>query len=968
MEFSDADFQEFKQEAFDLLDDAEKSLLAMSKGESLKKHFDPIFRAFHSVKGAAGMMSLDVLQAHMHELESFFTTVKDENSLPADVIDRLLQGCDGARRILNGETIEKPAPKEAPVSQSALNEFFSEAKEILQRTESSLNSAEKDMAKGLDVDAFYRDIHTIKGSSALFGYRSLAELTHCLETRMEKLRAGEESLSQGLLDILFKCLVVMEELLKSPDASHIDLEYLKVVLNEQSFSRTEEIKIVPQEIPMSEPVQVAPEAIKESAQPVASAEAEANQTLRVSVGVLDRLMTLIGEMVLVRNQVIQYTNKHDDLEFINLSQRLDVVTSEVQGEVMKTRMQPIGTILNKFQRVVRDVSKDLGKKIDLAFEGTDTELDKALLEAVKDPLMHIVRNACDHGLETPADRLKAGKSETGNLLIRSYHEGGQVIIEIADDGKGLSREKLAQKAVEKGLVTAEKVANMSEKDIQGFIFAAGFSTAAAVTNLSGRGVGMDVVKKNIEKIGGMVELESTYGKGTKLRLKIPLTLAIVPAMVVRCGEGKFAIPQVKLVELVLLEKDKTGARLETLQGRPVFRLRGKLLPIIDLDEVLSGKPREKARNEDEMTNIVVVNGEGMTFGVIVDEVLDTADIVVKPLNKLLKSLSLYSGATVLGDGSISLILDIGGISQMQHLTADGINEEQTKKVKVATNSDMNEFLLVGACSEAKHAIPLAMVQRMEEFDANLVEVSGDVNVIRYRDSILPIVSISKALGYKEKSGVVKDKISVIVTRLGTRSVGVEVEEIFDVITTDATINDSVHDRPGIMGNIVHNDEVVVVVDTLRAMDAFPFLRANNEKRANSKKRSGAKILFAEDTDFFRRHVGQLLQKNGYDVLTAENGKQALSFLQASEGSGEFDLLLSDIEMPEMNGMQLAKAVRAESRFKELPMIALTTRFNDVSVKEGKEAGFNRYLEKLNPENLLEEISKILASEDKRRVA
>lgn len=698
-------------------------------------------------------------------------------------------------------------------------------------------------------------------------------------------------------------------------------------------------------------------------------------------------MNLVGELVLVRNQVTQYTTKHDDLEFMNMSQSLNVVTTELQNEVMLTRMQPIGVVVNKFQRVARDLARDLNKKIDLTLQGTETELDKTLLEAIKDPLTHIVRNACDHGIETPLERKAASKPDSGHILIRAFHDGGQVFIEVSDDGRGLDREKILQKALEKKLITPERAAKMSDREICQIIFLPGFSTAKQVTNVSGRGVGMDVVKTNIEKIGGTAEVVSTFKRGSTIRLKIPLTLAIVPAMLVRCGKSRFAIPQVKLVELVRVDPSEKEDRLELLQGRPMYRLRGELLPIIKLGEALSGTSSQISASvlasaeqmTKEIANIVVLSAEGEMFGLLVDEILDTADIVVKPLGSVLKQINLFSGATILGDGAVVLILDVIGLAESAKIDTKSQRRSEAFLDNAGTKGgavDTQEFLLVRLAADAIHSIPLCVVNRLEEFPAEDVEVSGAQKVVRYRNSILPIISLNKFLNYNsEKEDLTGERISVVVVQRSGRSYGIAVDEVLDVVTSDRAIDDGIRDRAGIIGNLLLRDEVVVVVDVLGIIEAqvarlgpagmagggsAGVKTAEEIMRQTMATRAGkVKILFAEDVPFFRKQVGKVLNGAGYEVHAFEDGALALKALEEAP-EGAYQLILSDIEMPNKNGLDLARDIRANEKFQNIPMVALTTRFRERDIEEGKKAGFNAYLEKLNSDILLTTIGRLLA--------
>jgi two-component system chemotaxis sensor kinase CheA len=714
-------------------------------------------------------------------------------------------------------------------------------------------------------------------------------------------------------------------------------------------------------------------------------EADASGTVRVPVPLLDHLMTLVGEMVLVRNQVIQFSNKSEDPEFLSMSKRLNVVTSEIQGEMMKTRMQPLGNVIGKFNRVVRDLSQELKKNIQLVLMGAETELDKSLLEAIKDPLTHIVRNSCDHGIETPEIRRKSGKSDTGNIQIKAYHEGGQVVIEVMDDGKGLNPEVLLKKGIEKGLVNPAQASKMGEREIFNLIFAPGFSTAAAVTNVSGRGVGMDVVRTNIERIGGTIDLSSKVGHGTSIKIKIPLTLAIVPALIVKSGQGSFAIPQVNLEELVRVDSSSEQEnRIEMLHGTPVYRLRGNILPLLDLNRVLGINSAHPNSSVHTVTNIAVVSGDQGSFGLMIDEVLDTADIVVKPINRLLKSTLVYAGATVLGDGKIALILDVPGLAKVgqisrKHATlskSENLDQDRQKRA-----ADIQDFLLFQLESPTKHAIPLSYINRLEEFPAASVELSGHKRVIRYRNVILPLVSANQAMNYATSAKEGTDPLKVLVIQRSGTLFGIEVDEILDTLSTPISVDSDFITNPNIFGNLNMPEELVVVLDPFALITkAFPELfqaeqMALHSNTASSipignvappplsKNRSHAlsarpkRILLVEDTAFFRKALRIVLEKSGFEVHSANDGQDAIDILNRQDTL--FDMVISDIEMPRMNGFQLATTLRNHPVHSRLPLLAVSSRADRQYVIDGKKAGFDIYLEKLKPELLLASIAELL---------
>ncbi|MFY9269200.1 MAG: chemotaxis protein CheA, partial [Candidatus Manganitrophaceae bacterium] len=533
-------------------------------------------------------------------------------------------------------------------------------------------------------------------------------------------------------------------------------------------------------------------------------------SIRVDVVLLDKLMNLVGELVLARNQLLQRMRERQDAADMGTMQRMNLITTELQDTVMKTRMQPIRNVWEKLPRVVRDLARANGKEIELVMEGAETELDKTLLEAIKDPLTHIVRNAADHGIETPETRKKRGKTPKGTLRLKACHEGGQIGIEISDDGGGIDVEKVKRKAIEKGLLSAETAARLSEREGLNLIFLAGLSTAEKVTNVSGRGVGMDVVKTNIEKIGGIVEIATRLGEGTDFRIKIPLTLAIIPALMVTSGGERFAIPQTNLLEMVCVDGE-TGGKIEVIRGAEFYRLRGALLPLLFLNRVL-GLPLAPPLNE---TNIVVLRVEGCTFGLVVDAVNDNEEIVVKPLGRHIKSIPVLAGATILGDGKVALILDIAGIAGAGGLfqtEGEGETLEDTgKDVSKESGGTYQSMLLFSVSERDRFSIPLARVARLEEFTPDQVERAAGREVIQYREGLLPLVRLDSLLGI-EASQSIGSKFSVIVLAGGRKHVGLAVGRILDIIETEAVLHSSPVGRMGVRGSLIIGGQTVDLLD------------------------------------------------------------------------------------------------------------------------------------------------------------
>ncbi|MGN6689253.1 MAG: chemotaxis protein CheA, partial [Actinomycetales bacterium] len=536
----------------------------------------------------------------------------------------------------------------------------------------------------------------------------------------------------------------------------------------------------------------------------------AESTIRVDVDLLDSLMTLVGELVLTRNQIVQHAGVQHDVNLLRASQRLNLIASELQEGVMKTRMQPIDHLWSKLPRVVRDLGQQCGRQVRLEMEGRETELDRTLLEAIKDPLTHLVRNSVDHGIEPPDVRVAAGKPAEGVLLLRAFHEGGQVIVEVVDDGKGVDPAVIGAKAVERGLVSPSQLAAMSPRDVLQLIFRPGFSTAAAVTNVSGRGVGMDVVKTNIEKIGGAIDVESVPGHGTTCRLRIPLTLAIIPALTVECAGDRFAIPQVSLLELVSLDAGRGDSKVEEVNGAPVYRLRGSLLPLVRLDEALGVAPAERGDGE---IYIAVLQSDGRRFGLVVDRVLNTEEIVVKPLSAMLKGIGAYSGATILGDGGVALILDVQALAKQSLRGAEAARNDLATAAALETVA--TERYLVARVGERRIAIPLEIVTRLEEFPATSIERVGTREVVQYRGHILPLVRIGRHLGasYGDDD---RETLQGIVYSDGIRSVALVVDAILDIVE-EQPVNRSDVDDLGLVGSTVIQDRVTELLDVRQAI-------------------------------------------------------------------------------------------------------------------------------------------------------
>src|SRR5579862_1385305 len=748
-----------------------------------------------------------------------------------------------------------------------VKDFLIESRENLNRLDQELVKLESDPSSKDLLGSIFRTIHTIKGSCGFLGFARLEKLAHAGENLLSRLRDGKLTLSKEITTGLLATVDAVRQMLNSIQESGQDGTEDHAALIEQLAALATAPPVPGHSVPASgvseelladsgkiggvllERGQVRPEDLARAleqqelgrkrigeilvahgaAQPedvlaaqqtIESRNPEAAiETIRVGVTLLDRLMNLVGELVLARNQLLQFSNSTQDAAFQAVSQRMNLIATELQEEVMKTRMQPIGNVWDKFPRTVRDLGLSFGKDVHLEMEGQDTELDRTIIEAIKDPLTHLVRNSIDHGIEQPAVRQASDKSAAGTLKLRAFHEGGQVNIEVSDDGAGLNIERIRQKALERGLISAQHASRMSDREVFNIIFLPGFSTAEKVTNVSGRGVGMDVVKTNVEKIGGTVDVQSTAGKGTTVKIKIPLTLAIIPALLVTSGGERFAIPQVSLLELVRMESGESGKGIEMVHGAPVYRLRGRLLPLVYLDRELQLAPASATAKQDGAANIVVVQADGREFGLVVDEIIDTEEIVVKPLGKQLKGITAYSGATIMGDGRVALILDILGLAQRAQVISAResalADKEQKKNVGKEEGARDHQALLVVQCGEqGRMAIPLSLVARLEEFPSSAIEMAGPQEVMQYRGQIMPLIRLSKAIaGAAREAGApgAEARLQVVVYSEAGRSVGLVVDRIVDIVDEKLVVQNPAQ-RSGVLGSSVVQKRVTDLLD------------------------------------------------------------------------------------------------------------------------------------------------------------
>lgn len=827
VEMLDDIVKEFLVESYENLDQLDKDLMTLESAPDDRSRLSSIFRTIHTIKGTSGFLAYPKLEHLTHVGENLLVLLRDGAlRLNADITSGLLAMVDAVRAILG--RIESTG--------SEGDEVYEELTDRLERLKNSEPAESIDVPAvalpnlvEIDVERTIRELSQEVRAASVCGaadskmaIASGQQLTARMESEAQVSHAGLSALDASV----------------TPEFTRDRGQQLQTATRQSGGSQSETTLGDPAGSGSEDLTRenVSSRSVNSPKKSSATSESRTctegssvaidggdkagsvtDSTVRIDVQLLDKLMNLVGELVLARNQIMQFSGSLEDAAMCAATQRLNLITTELQAGVMKTRMQPIKNAWGKLPRVVRDLSISCGKKIQVVMEGEDTELDKTILEAIKDPLTHIVRNSVDHGIETSEVRVRNGKSAEGTLWLRAYHEGGQVIIEIADDGGGINLDRVRQKAVEKGMVTEEQAAAMSDRESIQLILLPGFSTAPKVTNVSGRGVGMDVVKTNVEKIGGTLDIQSELGQGTTLRIKIPLTLAIIPALIVTTADDRYAIPQVSLLELVRLEGEQVRKSIEYVHGAPVYRLRGKLLPLVDLSErlgVVAPAADVQKSYEDRIINIVVLRANDRQYGLVVDKVNDTAEIVVKPLGRQLKGISEYAGTTIMGDGSVALILDVMGIALAAGLTGDVRDQVHPLSAKdgAQSNEPTQTLLVVDLGDARRFALPTSMVARLERIPGSMIEFTDGREVMQYRNEILPIVRLSDVFGAAGTDSDTSAELQIIVYAEEDYSCGFAVNRIVDIVETELRLKSKSGEHENLLGTTVIQDRVTDVLN------------------------------------------------------------------------------------------------------------------------------------------------------------
>jgi len=839
-----------------------------------------------------------------------------------------------------------------------LADFLTETNEGLAELDAALLRLERAPDDHATLSLVFRVVHTIKGTCGFLGLARLEAVTHAAETVLGRVRDRQLAVTPELISLVLRALDEVNRIVAGLAANGAEPSGDDAEL----IARLHELADGGPGLP-APPGPMLLETAPLSAETAAELAADGPvQSVRVGVDVLETLMTLVSELVLARNQLLQIARDRDDSAFSAPLQRLSNITTDLQEGVMKTRMQPIGNAWSKLPRLVRDLANDLGKRVELHMHGQGTELDRQVIELIRDPLTHMIRNSMDHGLETPEERRLAGKPEVGRVQLNAYHEGGRILIEVSDDGRGLPLDRIRAKALSLGFATEAELVAMTEAQLQRLIFRPGFSTAASVTSVSGRGVGMDVVKTNIERIGGTIELRSKPGEGTCVTITIPLTLAIVSALIVEAAGERFAIPQASVVELVHARvagpdswtgrEEDGAARIEYIEGSPILRLRDRLLPLVSLADLLQLPAITDEPPTAAGAYIVVTAVGAATLGVIVDRVFDTEEIVVKPVAPILRHITMFSGNTILGDGSVIMILDPSGIARASGVTGAGeVRAVSAAQATAMQSEERTSILLFRAGSGQPRAVPLGLVSRLEHIPHDRIEGTAGRYVTQYRGQLMPLVCLdpSQALG-APRGGM--DQQVLVFTEAG-RSMGLAVDEILDVVTERLHVELS-GAPPGVLGTAVVAGRATEVLDAgywlMQACHDWFLPAAETGHRA--------RILCVEDSDFFRQMLIPMLSAAGYQVSTVGSAEHALALQDAGV---RFDAIVSDIEMTGLGGLDFARRVRAGGSWAELPLVALSARSAPADIAAGRAAGFTDYVTKLDRAALLSALQRCLCA-------
>ena len=977
---------EYLAECREHLATIEVDLLAIEQGGAAidEQLVNRVFRAAHSIKGGAAFFDLNHIRELAHKTENVLDMIRSRQMAPTpEVVSVLLLAFDKLRNLIHDHT----ASNDTDISEfvEALVRLTVEHLPTLEKqslTDQVPVSAPRS-GRLIPVSAFdlkqAREggmclyligcdlIHDVqrRGRTPYEVIRSLARDGRILDVAFDLDSAGtlaDEPSNSLLIEVLYatgaepgqiaRSLELPPErisLVARPDAAPPATSTSATGLPASEAASAPEPATTQVSVPPPSPAPGAPVA------PKAVVPVSADATVRLNVTLLDSLMTLAGELVLSRNQLNESLARRDERATLASAQRVSLVTSELQEVVSLTRMQPVGTIFSKFPRLVRDLARELGKEVQLQVEGGEVELDKSILEGLSDPLTHMVRNSVDHGIEAADVRAARGKARAGTVTLKASHHAGQVVIEVSDDGKGLDSEKVAAASLARGMVTRDQLRSMSAREKMSLILLPGVSTAESVSDVSGRGVGMDVVKTNLDKLGGKMEIESAPGHGTSFRIKLPLTMAIIPSLLISDGGERFAIPQMNVRELVRIPAAEIANRIDRVGEAEVLILRDRLVPLVHLSDALD-QPRNGGAGQ--AWHVVLVDTGAIEYGLVVEELHDTVEIVVKPLGRHLKRLPEYAGATVPGDGRVAVILDVAGLAARAGLSATRAQASTLREAAGAdTEGERQSLLLFHNAPGEACAVPTGLVSRIERVAPSQIESLGGRRTMQYRNTCMPVIALDDvaSVGHVEES---QSWVVIVFERAG-QLLGLLAAEPLDMFEASLMVDRRALRQRGIAGSAALRGRTTLIVDLHELVDAAR--PTDGETRQEAELPAAAPgaptVLVADDSGFFRSQLQRVIEGVGCNVLTAEDGQIAWDLLD--QNADKVELVATDIEMPNMDGLALVRRIRADARFSKLPVIAVSTLASEDEVARGLAAGVTEYQVKLDKDEFVKCIRRVV---------
>jgi two-component system, chemotaxis family, sensor kinase CheA len=1012
---------EFFAEAREHIVTAEEDVLALEQSAEIPnpEMVNRLFRALHSIKGGAACVNLTKIKELAHAMENVVGKVREGTVVPTHAISQsLLDGLDKLKTSI--EASDENSLADAGMVITALANIVQEV-----RKPDAPPIPEKSILPGRIFDISHYDLSIVR-TQLLHLYEFTLDITlECKKAKCTPSEIYQKLCSVGTIitdlkaptnapDKTMPCSFLLATMIDDPDILFPGLEVSPVSFylfkpeeipapesgGQDTTIKTDLAEIEPpvpgKKTPggksTSKNTEPAPQSLPQTdgrrSGPAATHIDE--QTVRIPVELLDKLMNLVGELVVVRNRNAQLLASGNAQELSVVNQRLNAVTSEIQMTVMQTRMRPVGDVFSRFTRVVRDLSRSLGKEIELDVSGGDVELDKSIVDNIAEPLTHLVRNAADHGIESAEDRERCGKPAIGHIRLSARHQAGLVNILVIDDGKGIDPRVMRTAAIEKGICTQSQAEAMTDREALELILLPGFSTASKVTDLSGRGVGMDVVKTSLRKFGGIVEIQSVRGVGTTISIRLPLTLAIIPALILAVEDQCFAIPQVNVNEVVWLHGDEVYQSIQKIDDKEVYWLRGKMLPLLRLSKVLGIKrtfkdpktneqksdPRIEAPDRrqtcgtihqnkrkglrDRRTSlsnsmyIIVLQLGSDRFGLCVERIVDTEEIVVKPLHERLKTCGVYAGVTVLGDGSTALIIDVPELAQTGGVRCDRTDAASVKAR--SSDNDRQKMLVFSTGGNERFALPLSMLLRVDEVSVDELQTAGGHEYLRFRDSVIPLIRMEKVI--KVNSSCRESKfLFVIIPRIG-KPIGIAVTEIIDIIDLENNIEPGPVDQVIIIGSQLVDGHLTAILDLCGLIEAAEPGWFSSKERNKIKKR---RVVLAEDSSFFRALLGSYLRGIGLDVTVATNGKEALEIIEHTPVDG----VVSDLEMPIMDGFELARRLKSHETYNTLPLVGISAMDEAVARSRAIDAGFDEFCSKSNLPLLVKSLEDILAKVKRR---